>query len=69
MFGDIEPDNEVVSSTIRVKTVLKSADVNILKAHSARAASISKANVTGFSLYETLRRGSFSSASPLQKKI
>ena len=71
MHGTIWPYKEVVSSTISgwVKTVLKLAgvDVNIFKWHSTRAASTSKATVSGLSLFEILERSSWSSASTLQR--
>ena len=67
MLGTIRPYNEVVSSTISgwVKTVLKLADVdvNIFKGHSTRAASASKATVSGLSLCQIWERGPWSSAS------
>ena len=61
------PYKEVVSLTMSgwVKPVLKLAtvDENILKRHSSRAASTSKATVSGLSLCEILERGSWSSPS------
>ena len=62
LLGTIRPYKEVVSSTISgwVKTMSKLAgvDVNIFKGHSTRAASTSKATVSGLSLCEILERGS-----------
>ena len=71
LLGTIRPYKEVVSSAISgwVKTMSKLAgmDVNIFKEHSTRAASTSKATVSGLSLGEILERGSWSSASTQQK--
>ena len=71
LLGTIRPYKEVVSSTISgwVKTVLKLAvlDVNIFKGYSTRAASTSKASVSGLSLCEILERGSWLSACAWQR--
>ena len=73
LLGTIMPCKEVVSSTILLdglgKTVLKLADVdvNIFKGHFTRAASTSKAIVSGLSLCEILERGSWSSVSTWQR--
>ena len=71
LLGTIRPYKEVVSSTISgwVKTLLKLAglDVNIFKGYSTRAASTSKASVSGLSLCEILERGSWLSACTWQR--
>ena len=46
---------------------LAGVDVSIFKGHSTRAASTSKATVSGLSLCEILERGSWSSASTWQR--
>ena len=46
---------------------LVGVDVNIFKGHSTKAASTSKATVSGLSLCEILERGSWSSVSTCQR--
>ena len=46
---------------------LADVDVNIFKGHCTRAASTSKATVSGLSLCEILERGSWSSVSTCQR--
>ena len=62
-----KPHNPVVSSTIFgwIKNILREAgiDTKILKGHSTRSASTSKAGLAGFSVTDILERGSWTNAS------
>ena len=67
LLGTMRPCKEVVSSTnsgwVNALLTLAGVDINIFKEHSTRPASTSKATVSGLSLCEILKRGSWSSAS------
>ena len=70
LLGTIRPYKKISSTNSRwIKTVLKldGVDINIFKGHSKRAASTSKAAVSGISLCEILERGSWSRASTWQR--
>ena len=67
LLSFVKPRNEVVKSTISgwTKEVLKRSGINVehFKAHSARSASSSKAQMSGLSVEQILKRGNWSSKS------
>ena len=71
LLSFVKPQNLVVSSTISawIKNVLREAgiDTKILKGHSIRSASASKAGLAGLSVTDILEKGSWTNASTWQR--